>query len=199
MRELLIATTNPGKVREIRGILNGLPLKLKTLDDFPGIPQAEETGGSFAENASQKALHYAALTGELTLAEDSGFEVEALANEPGIYSARYLREDATYDERFADLYRRVRDRGVSESHARFVCSAAVTRGTSILFETTATVEGTLAGAPSGRNGFGYDPIFFYPPYAKTFGEVSDIEKTAVSHRGQAIRAVRDFLCRLCRT
>ena len=193
MSDLLIATTNPGKVREICGILNGLPLVLKTLAEFPGMVQAEETGSSFAENARQKAHHYAELTGALTLAEDSGFEVDALDGEPGIYSARYLREDATYDERLADIYRRIRERGMSSSRARFVCSAAVAEGTEILFETTAAVEGMLALRPAGANGFGYDPVFFYPPYGRTFGEVSDAEKTAVSHRGQAIRAVREFL------
>jgi XTP/dITP diphosphohydrolase len=193
--ELLIATTNPGKVREIRGILNGLPSVLKTLDDYPGIPQAEETGASFAENARQKARHYAELTGALTLAEDSGFEVDALDGEPGIYSARYLREDATYEERFADIYRRIRERGMSSSGARFVCSAAIAQGTDILFETTAVVEGMVALVPAGTNGFGYDPVFYYSPYGRTFGEVSDAEKTAVSHRGQAIRAIRDFLSR----
>ena len=102
---LLVATTNPGKLREIHRILDGLPLRFKTLADFPNVAVADETGASFAENARQKALHYAALTGMLTMAEDSGFEVDALNGEPGIHSARYLREDATYAERFADIYR----------------------------------------------------------------------------------------------
>jgi XTP/dITP diphosphohydrolase len=129
----------------------------------------------------------------LTMAEDSGFEVDALNGEPGVHSARYLREDASYDERFADIYRRVRDSGNPDRRARFVCALAVARGERILFETTATVEGRLANAPAGSNGFGYDPVFFYPPYGRTFGEVSDEEKTAVSHRGQAMRAFRDYL------
>ena len=190
---ILIATTNPGKLREIHRILDGVPHELKTLADFPDVPVAEETGSSFAENARQKALHYSALTGMVTLAEDSGFEIDALNGEPGIYSARYLREDATYDERFADLYRRVGEAGTDTRAARFVCALAVANGHDVSFETTATVEGLLAGNAAGPNGFGYDPIFFYPPYGKTFGEVSDHEKTAVSHRGQAIRAFRDFL------
>ena len=193
MRELLIATTNPGKLREIRSILDGIPIQLKTLADFPGVSHADETGASFVENARQKALHYASLTGVPTMAEDSGFEVDALDREPGIYSARYLDRDATYDERFADIYQRVRQRGIRDLSARFVCALAVADGGQIVFETTETVEGRLADAPAGRNGFGYDPIFFYPPYGKTFGEVSDAEKTAVSHRGQAFRALRVFL------
>jgi XTP/dITP diphosphohydrolase len=191
--QILIATTNPGKLREIHSVLDGVPHELKTLADFPGLPIAEETGSTFAENARQKALHYAALTGMVTLAEDSGFEIDALNGEPGVYSARYLREDATYDDRFADLFRRVRETGSSNRNARFVCALAVASGRDVWFETTAKVEGRLADRPAGPNGFGYDPIFLYPPYGKTFGEVSDHEKTAVSHRGQAIRAFRDFL------
>ena len=193
MRELLIATTNAGKLREINRILHGLPIGLKTLADFPDVPIAEETGSSFAENARQKALHYAGATGMMTMAEDSGFEVDALNGEPGIYSARYLREDATYDERFADIYRRVRDSASTDRSARFVCALAVARHSDILFETAAAVEGLLAEHATGPNGFGYDPIFLYPPYGKTFGEVSDDQKTAVSHRGQAMRALRDYL------
>jgi len=190
---ILVATTNRGKLREITSILRGVPIALKTLDDFPGVRIADETGSSFAENARQKALHYAAVTGMVTMAEDSGFEVDALSGEPGIYSARYLREDATYDERFADIYSRARSSPSTDRAARFVCALAVARGREVLFETAAAVEGLLAEAPAGQNGFGYDPVFFYPPYGRTFGEVSDEEKTAVSHRGQAIRAFRSYL------
>jgi XTP/dITP diphosphohydrolase len=193
MREVLIATTNHGKLREIYRILREAPVTLKTLADFPRIEPPEETGSSFAENARQKAFYYARATDVPTLAEDSGFEIDALNGEPGIYSARYLREDASYDERFADIFRRVRGRGASDRSARFVCALAVSSGEDILFETCATVEGKLANAPAGSNGFGYDPVFFYPPYRRTFGEVSDEEKTAVSHRGQAMRAFRDYL------
>jgi XTP/dITP diphosphohydrolase len=117
---ILIATTNPGKLREIVRVLDGLPCELKTLADFPGVPVAEETGASFAENARQKARHYAGITGMVTLAEDSGFEIDALDGDPGIHSARYLREDATYAQRFADIYRRVRQRGSADRRARFV-------------------------------------------------------------------------------
>ena len=155
----------------------------------------EETGVSFAENARQKALYYARATGMCAMAEDSGFEVDALGGEPGVHSARYLREHATYSERFNDIYMRVRDSGSSNLSSRFVCALAVAKGGEIDFETSATVEGELAPAPAGSNGFGYDPIFFYPPYGRTFGEVSDAEKIAVSHRGQAIRAFREYLLR----
>lgn len=193
MRELLIATTNSSKVREIVAILEGLSIQLKTLADFSGIPIADETGSTFAENARLKALHYAGLTGMVTMAEDSGFEVDALNREPGICSARYLREDATYEERFADLYRRVRETGARERRVRFVCALAVAEGSDIVFKTIAAVEGLLADKAAGPNGFGYDPVFFYPPCGKTFGELADAEKTAVSHRGQAMRTFRSYL------
>ena len=195
MRELLIATTNPGKLREIQRVLHDVPVSLITLADFPNIAAPPETGTTFSENARQKAFYYARTTGIPTLAEDSGFEVDALGGEPGVFSARYLREDASYDERFADIYRRVREKGVSDSAARFVCALAVVNGADILFEVRATVEGKLAQSPAGLNGFGYDPIFLYASYGKTFGEVSDEQKTAVSHRGQAIRAFRSYLLR----
>jgi XTP/dITP diphosphohydrolase len=194
--EILVATTNAGKLREIRRILDGAPVALLTLADFPHVSVPEETGATFAENARQKALHYASATGMVTMAEDSGFEVDALNGEPGIYSARYLREDATYDERFADIYRRMRESHATDRSARFVCALALAHQRDILFEIAATVEGLLADAPAGPNGFGYDPIFWYPGYGQTFGEVSDERKTAVSHRGQAIRAFRDYVLRV---
>ncbi len=190
-----MATTNPGKLREIRQVLRDVNISLKTLTDCPRVDAPEETGTSFAENARQKAIYYARATGMVTLAEDSGFEVAALNCEPGIYSARYLRENAPYSERFDDIYKRVDESGASDRSARFVCAIAMANGSEIIFETTAAVEGTLAPAPLGQNGFGYDPIFFYPPYAKTFGQVSDEEKAAVSHRGKAIRAFREYLLR----
>jgi XTP/dITP diphosphohydrolase len=195
VREVLVATTNEGKLREIRRILRDVPVTMKTLADFPRVDAPEETGASFAENARQKAIFYSCAMGIATLAEDSGFEVDALNREPGIYSARYLREEATYKERFTDIYRRLDEIGDADRSARFVCAVAVAKGAEIVFETSATVEGLLAAVPVGPHGFGYDPIFFYPPYGRTFGEVSDDEKTAVSHRGQAMRAFREYLLR----
>ena len=206
---LLIATTNPGKLKEIVAILGRLPITLNTLKDVPAVEVAEETGSTFAENARQKALHYANATGMLTMAEDSGFEVDALNGEPGIYSARYLRPDATYAERFDAIYDRVhRARtdtsrlmasdqevasGFSRTRARFVCALALAARGNVIFETTGVVEGALAPKPVGTGGFGYDPIFFYPPYGRTFGEVTPDQKLAVSHRGEAIRALKAHL------
>jgi XTP/dITP diphosphohydrolase len=190
---ILIATTNAGKLREIHRILAGVPVAVTTLADFPGVPIADETGATFADNARQKALHYSGATGMATLAEDSGFEIDALNGEPGVYSARYLSETATYPERFDDILRRLRKLGTTNRAARFVCALSFARHPEIVFETIASVDGLVADAAAGTNGFGYDPLFFYPPFGKTFGEVSDAEKTAVSHRGQAMRVFRAYL------
>jgi XTP/dITP diphosphohydrolase len=191
--ELLIATTNPNKIREIVGILSGLPITLKTLRDFQPIEIPEETGATFQANAREKALHYANATGCLTIAEDSGFEVEQLGGQPGIHSARYLRPDASYPERFSEIYQQLRARNAPASAAQFVCALAMADRTGIVFETTGSVDGCLASEPVGDEGFGYDPIFYFPPYGKTFGQVSQEQKTAVSHRGKAIRALREHL------
>ena len=179
--------------REIRLLLAGLPLELRSLADFPGLPVADEPGPTFMDNARQKARHYARQTGLLTMAEDSGFEVDALDGEPGEHSARFLRPEATYAERFAEIYRRVRERGAVDGPARFVCALVLATPERALFETRQAVEGLLAPEPRGGQGHGYDPIFFCPPRGRTFGEVDDIAKSSVRHRGLAIRALRDSL------
>ncbi len=193
--ELLIATTNPDKLKEIVGVLSGLPITFKTLRDFQVVEVPLETGATFQSNAREKALHYANAAGCLTVADDSGFEIDKLNGEPGIHSARYLRPDATYNERFQEIYARLRARNATSSAARFVCAVAMADRKEIVFESTGSVEGNLAPEPAGDGGFGYDPVFYYPPYGRTFGQVSPSEKAAVSHRGHAIRALREHLQR----
>src|SRR5262245_30150807 len=134
-------------------------------------------------------MHYAAATGELTVAEDSGLEIDALDGAPGVQSARYGGEDASYPEKFALIYDALRARGVATSPARFVCALALVRHGRVLFETRGMVEGTIAPEPKGTGGFGYDPIFFYPPYGQTLAEAGDA-KAAVSHRAPAFRALK---------
>lgn len=190
---LLVATSNPHKVKEIVAMLGNLPVNIKTLKDFPDVTIPEETGSTFEENAREKALYYEKASGVLTMAEDSGFEVDALDCKPGIHSARYLGPDATYPERFAAIYAELAKRRVKTSAARFVCALALASGRAIEFETKGVVEGQLAAQPAGDGGFGYDPIFCYPPYGKTFAEVPATDKAAVSHRGEAIRALRSHL------
>ena len=188
---LLIATTNPGKLDEIRGILGALPVTLVTLADHPPVPEPEETGSTFAENARLKARYYAGATGELTVAEDSGLEIDALDGEPGVHSARFNGE--SYAEKFATIQEMFAERGTDMSTARFVCALTLTRTHGIVWETTGIVEGRVRWPPRGNGGFGYDPIFYYPAYGRTLAEVTAEEKAAVSHRGQAFRALRAYL------
>ena len=189
---LLVATTNKNKVREIRLLLAGLPLEIVTLDAWSELPAPEETGHTFEENARLKAAYYAAATGELTVAEDSGLEIDALGGEPGVESARFGGVGSTYPEKFALIYGRLRASGTRDSAARFVCALVLTTPERVLFEHRGTVEGRVAPEPKGEGGFGYDPIFFYPPFAQTLAEAGD-RKAAVSHRGEAFRALRAFL------
>ena len=188
---LLIATTNLGKLDEIRAILGALPITLVTLADHPPIPEPEETGSTFAENARLKARYYAGATGGLTVAEDSGLEIDALDGEPGVHSARFNGE--SYVEKFATIQEMLSERGTEVSAARFVCALALARTDGIVREMIGIVEGRLQLPPRGDAGFGYDPIFYYPAYGRTLAEVSAEEKAAVSHRGQAFRALRAYL------
>jgi XTP/dITP diphosphohydrolase len=189
----LLATTNQDKVREIRALLAHLPIELVGLDELPPIAPPEETGSTFAENARLKAQYYSAHTHLPAIAEDSGLEVDALGGIPGVQSARFCGDDATYPERFAELYLRLDAIGARDSTARFVCHVALADGDAIVFEARGTVEGQIAPEPRGPNGFGYDPIFFHPPSGMTLGEVPPERKAAVSHRGNAFRQLAAFL------
>lgn len=191
---LLVATTNRNKLREIRGIMDGLGVELDGLDAFPPIAEPEETGRTFAENARQKAVYYSTRLGVSAVAEDSGLEVDGLGGEPGVESARYGGAAAgTYPQKFALVYAGLRDRRAMGSPARFVCALAVADGPRILFEARGTIEGRISDAPAGDGGFGYDPIFFYPPLGRTLAQMAQHEKALVSHRGQAFRQLRDHL------
>ena len=188
---LLVATINRGKLAEIRDILDGVPTTLATLDDHPRIAEPEETGATFAANARLKARYYAGATGELTVAEDSGLEIDALNGEPGVRSARFNGE--SYADKFAALRRMLAEQGTDASPARFVCALALAGAGGILWETAGIVEGRVQLPPRGDGGFGYDPIFHYPPYGRTLAEVTREEKAAVSHRGRAFRQLRRYL------
>ena len=199
---LLIATTNTDKLREIGALLAGAPVTLLTLSAFPPTPEPEETGATFEENARLKALAYDARLGAsvrtddpsaLVVAEDSGLVIDGLGGEPGVRSARFVRPDASYGERFAEIHRRLAGAPAASRCARFVCALAAAREGRVVFETTGVVEGTIADAPAGQAGFGYDPIFFYPPYGATLAEVTEAEKLRVAHRGAAFRAFRAWL------
>jgi XTP/dITP diphosphohydrolase len=150
-------------------------------------------GVTFAENARAKALYYAEATGELTVAEDSGLEIDAMGGAPGVESARFGGAAASYPDKFRLIYDTLEARGAPASPARFICALALAHHGRVLFESRGTIEGHVAPQPKGTGGFGYDPIFFYPPYGRTLGEATAEEKLAVSHRGRAFRALRQFL------
>ena len=191
MTRLLVATTNPGKLHEIAGILLGAPIELLTLRDVAGIDEPVETGATFAENARLKALYYERATGIATVADDSGLEIAALDNAPGVHSARWHGSD--YAVKFTKIREWLAARGLDGSAARFVCAIALARGGAIVYEAEGIVNGVLAPEPRGTNGFGYDPIFFYPPLGHTLAELDSIEKSGVSHRGQAFSRLREHL------
>lgn len=185
---LLLATTNKDKVREIRGILAGLDVTLLTLDDVAPIEAPEETGQTFEDNARLKALHYADRSGCLVVAEDSGLEIDTLGGRPGVESARFGGERTSYPEKFRLLYAE----GAAGSAAQFVCALALAQGDRVVFEASGVVAGRIAASPAGEGGFGYDPIFFYPPFNQTLAQAA-VRKSEVSHRAEAFRKLREFL------
>jgi len=194
--QLLVATTNTGKLREIRSLLAGVPVELVTLRDLEPIEEPEETGLTFEDNARLKALYYSAHAGMTTVAEDSGLVIDGLDGEPGVRSARFLHEEATYPERFAAIFGRLAGPPEKTRAARFVCALAVADAGHILYEARGTVEGEIAREARGSAGFGYDPIFYYPPYRTTLAEVTEDAKLAVAHRGQAFRSLASWLASL---
>jgi len=186
---IVIATRNKGKKSEISDLLKGFPIDIKGLDDFGPIPHIEEDGDTFDENAYKKASFTARMLGFPALADDSGLLAEALEGAPGVLSARYAGENATDEQRYQKLLQEME--GKTNRKAAFECviSIAVPTGPALTYE--ARCEGLIAEQPSGSNGFGYDPVFYYPPLNKTFGELTIEEKSRVSHRGKALRELRD--------
>jgi XTP/dITP diphosphohydrolase len=194
--ELLLASQNPGKLAEMRKLVEGLPLLIRTPAEL-GLHEAPaETGASFLENAILKARHYAQRSGRLTVADDSGLAVDALDGGPGLYSSRFGGEGAGDADRNRLLLEKLRGVPAERRRARFTSAVAVAKGEEILFQAVESVEGSIAPEPRGDGGFGYDPLFFYPPYGQTFGEVPGAMKDRVSHRGKAFARLREFLAGL---
>ncbi|MGV8073971.1 MAG: XTP/dITP diphosphatase [Syntrophobacteraceae bacterium] len=188
---LVVATKNAGKSREIRSFLDGFPIEIRDLNNFDPIPEVEEDGLTFRENAYKKAAFTAKALGLPALADDSGLEVTALAGAPGVHSARYSGPQATDAKNNNKLLKELR--GATDRKARFCCvlSLAMPGGAALTYESTC--GGVILDAPRGENGFGYDPLFYYPPLGKTFGEMTLEEKSQVSHRGKALMELKkDF-------
>jgi XTP/dITP diphosphohydrolase len=193
-RHLLIATTSGGKPSEIRQLLSDLPISLFDLLDFPAIEKIPETGNTFVENASLKAVGYATQTGLLTLADDSGLEVDALGGDPGVRSARYAGEAASDSERIAALLAALALVDESKRSARFVSAVVIADSNrEILNVSVGRCEGQIALAPRGTAGFGYDPVFMPNGYGLTFAELKAEIKNQISHRAQALASTRLYL------
>ena len=193
MSDLLLASQNPGKLEEMRLLAQGLPFRVLGPAEIGLVEAPEETGASFLENARIKALAYARRSGRLTVADDSGLSVDALGGAPGLFSSRFGGDGASDLARNRLLLEKLRGVPLAERGARFTSAVVVARGDAVLFEAEESVSGFIADAMRGRNGFGYDPLFFYPPYDRTFGEVPRAEKDKVSHRGKAFARLRGFL------
>ena len=193
--ELLIATRNTGKIVELQSLLASLPqLRLRSLTEFPEVADVAETGTTFAENAALKAREYAKQTQFWSLADDSGLEVDALGGAPGVYSARYAGEDASDAARIERLLDTLSQTGDADRRARFVCVIAISDPQGEIANlSTGICEGTIAYAPRGTNGFGYDPIFVPDGYEQSFGELPTEIKEVISHRARSLKAARSFL------
>ncbi|MCC6905893.1 MAG: XTP/dITP diphosphatase [Anaerolineae bacterium] len=196
MTRILVATHNPGKLREYAELLADLNLHWLTLDDAGITFEVEETGTTFEENARLKAVEYARSSGMLTLADDSGLEVEALGGEPGVYSARYGGNG--YDDigRYRLVLEKLAATPAPRRQARFRCVIAICTPTGDVHTAAGSVEGLIADGPRGSNGFGYDPIFFVEDYGRTMAELPPETKNRISHRARAIQAIHETLAAL---
>jgi XTP/dITP diphosphohydrolase len=185
---LVLATRNQGKTKEISELLEGFPVEVKNLDDFGTLSEVEEDGDTFDDNAFKKASFTAKALGLPAMADDSGLEVEALGGAPGVRSARYAGPNATDQDNNSKLLKEMKD--IDNRTAAFMCviSIAVPSGVALTYE--GRCEGVIARAPAGNQGFGYDPIFYYPPQKKTFAQLTVEEKNRVSHRGKALEEMK---------
>ncbi len=193
---ILIATQNRGKLAEIQAVMGDLPVDFVCLDAHPNLPPADETEDSFAGNARLKACHYSRLTGLLTLADDSGLEVDALDGVPGVRSARFAGESARDEDNNRKLIDALRGVDPALLTARFRCSIAVADGDTVLLESDGMLDGLIVETPRGDNGFGYDPHFWIPNLGKTAAELTATEKNKISHRGRALRSLASRLIAL---
>lgn len=193
IRDILIATQNRDKLREIQRLVEGLPFRFVIPGDLGIKASPEETETTFLGNATLKARHYAALSGLPAVADDSGLSIDAMNGEPGVYSSRFCGENATYPERFEEIWRRLHDGPEDRRTAHFTCAVVMVEAGGVVFETEQHVHGLIVSSPRGAHGFGYDPIFFHPPSGCTTAELSREAKDRISHRGKAFAKLRDFL------
>lgn len=191
--QLLLATTNQGKAREIKSYLKDLPIEIHSLKELGQLKPFAETDRTFDENARGKSLFYSANWEGLTLAEDSGLEIESLRGEPGVLSARYSGERATDQKNNQKVLERMKGMPSEKRNARFVSCMVLSKKGEVIKEIRESVEGIIILREKGSHGFGYDPLFYYPPLKKTFAELLPEEKNKVSHRGRALQKLKEFL------
>lgn len=190
---MIFATTNQGKVREIKAILGDIGEDILSLKEAGISADIVEDGSTFEENAIIKAKAIMELTGQIVLADDSGLEVDAMNKEPGIYSARFMGEDTPYEEKNRAIIERLEGVEGDARSARFVCVIAAAFPDGEVITTRGTIEGIIAKEPAGANGFGYDPIVYVPEYGMTTGQMEPEQKNAISHRGKALVAMKKIL------
>jgi XTP/dITP diphosphohydrolase len=190
MPELLIATRNQGKMREIRDFLADLDIRITSLEDYNGLPKIVEDGTTFRDNAIKKAAVIARHTGKLTMGEDSGLEVKALGNKPGVYSARFAGAGATDGNNNAKLLRLLKGVPSKKRQARYRCCAALADAKGVIAVWEGSCSGLITTSHRGRNGFGYDPLFLIPRYQQTFGELDPAIKAKISHRSRALKKMK---------
>jgi len=188
MLEILIATNNFGKVKEIKDILDSPEIKILTMKDFPHLPKIEEDGKTYQENALKKARKISEYTGKICLADDSGLEIDYLKGEPGIYSSRWGNSDK---ERVNKVLKLLENVPKNKRNAKFVCVAVLVFPNGKIYMVKEECKGSITFKPKGEHGFGYDPIFLVPEYEKTFAELGDKIKNRISHRGKAMRRMMD--------
>lgn len=194
--EIVLATGNLHKVKEIKDILKGLDLKFLTLQDFPKMPDIVEDGKTFEENAVKKAKEIARLTGKIALADDSGIEAEALNNVPGVYSARFAGEKASGSANNKKLIGLLKGIPLARRKARFVCVIAIAEPGGRIYTAEGELKGIIALRPAGKRGFGYDPLFIVPRYKKTVAQLSSGVKNSISHRSKALKKAKGILKQL---
>lgn len=190
---IVFATGNAGKMKEIRLILDDLGCEVVSMKEAGAEPEIVEDGKSFAENAEIKARAVWACTGDIVLADDSGLVVDYIGGEPGIYSARYMGEDMSYEIKNRNIIERLAEAKGEERSARFLCNIAAVLPDGSVLHTEAAMEGLIAGEPSGNGGFGYDPILYIPEFGKTSAELTIEQKNQISHRGKALEAMKEAL------
>lgn len=188
---IVVASTNEGKIREFREMLEPKGYTVKSLKDFDDMPEIDENGTTFSENAVIKANAVTERYGIMAVSDDSGLEIDAFDRQPGVHSARWLGHDTPYSEKNRIILEKME--GIKNRTCRYVCAIAVTRKghEPVVFEDT--VECVIADHPAGENGFGYDPIIFYEPYGKTMAEMTKDEKNGISHRGKAVASLEEWL------